>query len=71
MIKRTPKLLKTKQEILNYLDFKADVFDYWVERGMPATVIRRRWYAWAENLDEFFKSKLRAGIGKIPEEEAE
>ena len=66
-VERSNKILRTKKEIMSYLDIRTeDVFDRFVKHGLPATVIDGRWYAHAENLDEFFKSITRRGLGQVP-----
>ena len=68
-IQRSNKILRTKKEIMVYLDISSEeIFRRFIKQGLPAVVIDGRWYAHAENLDDFFKVKTRRGIGSVPEE---
>lgn len=52
-----------------YIDVKSEeLFNYFVERGLPVIVIGRQWYAHTENLDEYFRHITRKGQGMVPAE---
>jgi len=66
-VKPSGKILKTKKEIMSFLDIKGDdAFTSYVEIGMPARVINGRWHAFTENLEQWFQVVTRRGDGKIP-----
>ncbi len=63
------KILTSKKEILEYLGITEYKFYRMVEQGLiAATVIDGRWYAHADNLDEYFKKKTRTIITQVPED---
>jgi len=50
----TSKLLIGAKSICIYLNFSRPTFYKWVNRGLPAKLIDRRWHATTDNLDRFF-----------------
>ena len=54
------KVLTSKKEILEYLGVTEYKFYRMVEQGLiAARVIDGRWYAHADNLDEFFRARTQ------------
>ena len=49
------KILIGCDAIMAYIGVSRPLFKEFVEKGMPARLINNRWYAHADNLDEFFK----------------
>lgn len=62
------RLLVGRQEILDYLGIGRQAFGDFLRLGMPAAVYHGKWYAHADNLDEFFRRVTRR---RSPESEAE
>jgi len=58
------KLLITAGSIMQYLDISRPTFYKWLKKGMPATLIEKRWYAHQDNLDEFFKKMTKTSSKK-------
>jgi hypothetical protein len=62
------KLLVGVKAICAYLDdISEPTFYKFVKLGMPAIVIDGRWYAYTENLDNFFQKLTFAQMRDIPE----
>lgn len=49
------KFLTNKQEIMDYCKISEKLFIKFIRAGMPAIQIENRWYAHADNLDNFLK----------------
>lgn len=49
------RLLVGKKDITDYLQIGAGMFYEMVRLGMPARAVNKRWMAYSENLDDFFK----------------
>jgi len=62
------KLLKSKQEILDYLGLSDDMFKKFVRSGMPVRYIGNKCIAHTENLDAFSRAFTRVSSKDIPEE---
>jgi hypothetical protein len=62
------KFLTSKQEIMDYCKISEALFKKFISAGLPAMYIDGRWYAHADNLDDFFKSLTRVQMRKIPED---
>lgn len=57
-----PKLLLSKQEIMDYLKCGKYGFKVWIARGLPARYEDGRWSAHADNIDEFMRKwTVKAG----------
>lgn len=66
------KILSSKAEIMVYCGNISDhVFRKYVRQGLPALYDGARWLAYADNIDEWFKSVTRVSMGamidKIPD----
>lgn len=66
--KQNCKLLIGSQQIMTYLQVSKTTFYKFIKLGMPAIVIDGRWYAHAENLDEYLKAVTRKCTKDIPED---
>jgi len=65
------KILIGCDAIMNYIGISSRVlFKEFIENGMPAKLINNRWYAYTDNLDDFFKILTRYRE-KNPPEDAE
>ncbi len=53
-------------DILNYMQIGKPMFYQFVEMGLPARVINKRWYAHKDNIDDFFKKVTRHRAKEIP-----
>lgn len=62
------RLLRCKQEILDYLGISDEMFKTFVRAGMPVRYVGGRCIAHPDNLDEFFKAITRVSSKDIPEE---
>ena len=60
------KTLIGLKQILEYLDVSEPTFKTFIEWGMPARVINRRWYAHKDNIDEFFRLITQHREKEIP-----
>jgi len=60
------KILNGRGEIEQYLNVSKRVFYQFLEMGLPARVINKRWYAHKDNVDEFFKKLTRYREKNIP-----
>ena len=60
------RLLIGRDEIIEYLSISKGLFYNFVEMGLPAVVIKNRWYAHKDNIDNFFQSLTRHRIREIP-----
>jgi len=50
------KILIGKKDIMDFIQIKSDqLFINFVKKGLPAIVIESRWYAHADNIEEYFK----------------
>lgn len=65
---KTGRFLQGSKKIMEYLQVSKPVFYKFVSMGMPAVVIDNRWYAHADNLDEFMKAITRNRTSVIPED---
>lgn len=67
--KQSNKILRTKKEIMDFIDSNLSerVFDRLVQEGLPVVMIGGNLYAHAENIEEYFKARTRRGIRKLPE----
>lgn len=75
------KLLIGAKVISAYLNISKPTFYKFVREGftlpggkrirLPATVIDKKWYAHADNLDEFFKLVTLSPVQEIPDENEE
>lgn len=68
---KTRKVLIGIGEITGYLNIREPMFKKFIGMGLPVIVLENRYYAHADNLDDFFRLLTRRGSGKIIEEEAE
>jgi len=62
------KILSGKQAIMDYIGCGKSAFESLLTEGLPATVIAGRWFAYAENIDEFFRHRTRVRMKTIPED---
>lgn len=58
---RSTKVLTTKQEIMDYLRISEILFRKFIDLGMPAVSADNRWYAHADNIDDWFKKMTVKG----------
>lgn len=75
------KLLIGAKAIAGYLTISKPTFYKFVREGftlpdgkrirLPVTVIDKKWYAHADNLDEFFKIVTLSPVKEIPDEKEE
>ena len=61
------RVLKNRQDILDYYEISPGMFKIFIEMGMPARVIGNRWYAHTDNIDEWLKKITAVSMKKIPE----
>ena len=59
MTNTSSKLLIGADEIMQYLCISLPVFKKFVKIGMPAILIDSRWYAYPDNLEDYFKKITR------------
>lgn len=53
---KSDKILIGKDAIMDYIRISSvELFKEWVEAGLPAVLKKRRWYAHADNIDEYFR----------------
>ena len=64
------KILIGCDAICDYVGVSRPLFYDFVKRGMPARLIKGRWFAHSDNLDDFFKM-LTFYKEKNPPEDAE
>ena len=62
------KLLIGSQQIMTYLGISKNTFYKFLKLGLPAIVVDNRWYAWSDNLDEYFKTITRKIMKDVPED---
>ena len=67
------KILTSKQEIMDYCGGASrHLFNKYTAAGLPARYEDKRWIAYADNIDEFFrvytKVSMRKSMKSIPEE---
>jgi hypothetical protein len=64
------RLLIGKKAITDYLQIGDGMFYEMIRLGMPARAVNKRWMAYPDNLDEFFKVFTRVDNrkGQIPED---
>lgn len=62
MPKKSAKILTGKSEIMAYLDFSEPLFNKFLAKGLPVIIEDNRYYAHADNLDDFFKFISRKGM---------
>lgn len=63
------RILKSKEEIMEFFDIKDAIFAQFLKIQIPVIIINGRYFAHSENLDAWFKSltaKQRAEI-TVPE----
>ena len=60
------KLLIGRDSILDYLGVGRPVFNQFLEMGLPAVVIKQRWYAHTDNVDDFLRKLTRRQQRNIP-----
>jgi hypothetical protein len=68
---KSQKILQGKKEIMKYCDISETLFVKFIKSGMPAIQIDGRWYAHAENLDDYFKAMTRISMRNMSEEDIE
>jgi predicted DNA-binding transcriptional regulator AlpA len=51
--------------ICEYLDMSKPTLYSFIEMGMPARIVNKRWYAHKDNIDEWFKQLTRHRIKEI------
>ncbi len=66
MDNNSKKVLIGAKSIMAYLELSRPMFHKFVEMGMPATVIGKRWYAHTDNLDDFFRKLTFVRVREIP-----
>jgi hypothetical protein len=70
MTAKSCKILGSKDEIKVYLGILSDqLFQKYIERGLPARYEDRRWVAHTDNLDEFMKAYTRISMKKVPQDD--
>ena len=64
------KTLIGLNSIIQYLEISKPMFYQFIEMGLPARVINRRWYAHKDNIDKFFQTitNVRIKGRDIPED---
>lgn len=66
MAAKSCKILGSKDEIKAYLGIASDqLFQKYVERGLPARYEDRRWVAHTDNLDDFMKAYTRVSMKNV------
>ena len=63
-----PKILTSKQEIMDYLKISDKLYKKFIRMNMPVLYIDGRCYAHKENLDDFFKALTRVSAKNAPDE---
>jgi hypothetical protein len=63
---KSNKVLIGAQAIQGYLDISEPTFYKFVKLGLPAVVIDNRWYAHADNLDNFFQKATNVRMKQVP-----
>lgn len=63
-----PKILMSKQEIMDYLKISAYIYKKFIRMGMPVLFVDGRCYAHKDNIDEFFKMITRVSSKNAPDE---
>ena len=66
---KSQKFFTCKQEIMAYCKISEKLFVKFIRSGMPAIQIENRWYAHADNLDDFFKKLTKATCQSMSEED--
>ena len=60
-------ILIGKQAIMDFIGINSpDLFALFITKGMPARLIRCRWYAHAENIDRWFRTTTNVKNAEIP-----
>jgi len=65
-VKNGSKTLIGLNSILEYMDISRPMFIQFIEMGLPARIINKRWYAHKENIDDFFKAITRHREKGVP-----
>jgi hypothetical protein len=63
-----PKILSSRQEILDYTGLSPYLYLKFVRLGMPVLYIDGRCYAHTDNLDEFFRLITKSSAKNLPDE---
>ena len=66
---QTSKLLIGMEAITGYLKISRPLFERFIKNGMPVLRIESRWYAHADNLDDFFKRITRVDSRRVEVED--
>jgi len=65
---KSNKIFTSKDDILKYMQISNRLFEHFLKIGLPAVQINTRWYAHADNLDDWFrKNTKKQGSITIPE----
>ena len=62
------KLLKSVEEIAQYLGVSKHIALKYIALGMPATIILNRYHAHPDNIEEFFRGWTRQQIENPPDD---
>lgn len=57
---KSDKIIVGRKAIMDYLNIASkDLFQFFIKNGLPAELINNRWWAHADNLDDYFKHITR------------
>lgn len=68
MVNGKCRLLVGVDQIIEYVGVTRPTFYEFVKIGMPAVSINGRWYAYCDNIDDYFRLLTRKTMKEIPED---
>jgi hypothetical protein len=60
-------LLQGKDEVLEYCKMSEYICKKWIKNGLPVLIVDGTWYAYRDNLKDYFKGITRVNSSKNPE----
>lgn len=69
MLNDEKKILIGQKAIMDYIGIQSiDLFKHFVRSGLPAKIIKRRWYAHKDNVETYFKNITGKRVKSIPDD---
>lgn len=60
-------LLQGKDEIMDYCHMSEYMLKKWIKMGLPVLIVDGTWYAYKDNIKDYFRASTRVNSSKAPD----